>query len=83
MKTTLNLDDRLLERAKQVAAQENSTLTALVEDALRARLTKKPRAHSAFRLQLPTVRGASPPDVNVADRASLLDYLDERASVRR
>ena len=83
MKTTLNLDDRLLERAKQVAARENSTLTALVEDALRARLTSKPRAQSSFRLQLPTVRGTAPPNVNVADRTNLIDYMNDRTPARR
>ena len=83
MKTTLNLDDRLLERAKQVAARENSTLTALVEDALRARLTGKPRTRSAFRLQLPTVRGTAPPNVNIADRANLIDYMNDGTPARR
>jgi hypothetical protein len=78
MKTTLNIDDRLLERAKQVAARENSTLTALVEDALRARLAKKPKGPNAFRVKLTTVMGTVPPRVDVADRSALLDYLDER-----
>ena len=35
MKTTLDLSDGVLERAKDLAARENRTLRAIVEDALR------------------------------------------------
>ena len=38
MKTTLNLDDELMRAAKRRAIQEETTLTALVESALRLRL---------------------------------------------
>jgi hypothetical protein len=48
MKTTLNLDDKLLAEAKAQAARERTTLTRLIEEGLKARLhTKaaiKPRA---------------------------------------
>lgn len=77
MKTTLNLDDRVLERAKRLAVSEGLTLTALVEDALRARMAPRPRAPHRFRLELPTVKGTALPEVDVADRSALLDYLDE------
>lgn len=78
MKTTLNLDDRLLERAKRSAAREDKTLTAFVEEALRARLAERPAARGEFRLVLPTVRGVCPPAVDIADRNALLDFLDEQ-----
>ncbi len=42
MKTTLNLDDDLLRRAKSSALAAGKTLTAFVEDALRAQLTPRP-----------------------------------------
>lgn len=38
MKTTLDLDDELLVRAKALAAREGRSLTALIEDGLRLRL---------------------------------------------
>lgn len=38
MKTTLNLDDALIRQAKAVAARENTTLTRLIEEGLKARL---------------------------------------------
>jgi hypothetical protein len=77
VKTTLNLDDRVLERAKRLAAREGITLTALVEDALRARVAPRPSRREAFRLELPTVRGDAPPTVDIADRNALFDLLDE------
>lgn len=77
MKTTLNIDDRLLERAKALAAREGTTLTAVVEDALRARLAPKPKAARDFCLVLPTVKGTALPRVDVADRDALLDALEE------
>ena len=41
MKTTLDIDDHLLERAKRQAAAQGTTLRALVEEALRARLAPR------------------------------------------
>lgn len=39
MRTTLNLNDDLVQRAKQRAAAEDRTLTSVIEDALRRLLT--------------------------------------------
>jgi hypothetical protein len=77
MKTTLNLDDRVLRRAKKLAAAEGITLTALVEDALRARTAPRPSGPERFRLVLPTVRGDAPPRIDIADREALFDVFDE------
>ncbi len=41
MKTTLDIDDQLLARAKAVAAREKSTLTALIEEGLRLRMRRR------------------------------------------
>jgi hypothetical protein len=77
MKTTLELDDHLLERAKRLAAKEGTTLRAVVEDALRARLAARPSRGQPYRFAPPVVRGTKPPRVDVADRDTLYDYLDE------
>ena len=77
MKTTIELDDRLLERAKRLAANEGTTLRAVVEDALQARLAPRPRAPDRFRFAPPTVRGTAPPAVDITDRSSLYDLFDE------
>lgn len=41
MKTTLDLDDDLLVRAKALAAREGRSLTSLIEDGLRLRLRSR------------------------------------------
>jgi len=78
MKTTLDIDDRLLARAKRHASAQGTTLRAVVEDALRARLAARPEATQRYRFSPPTVRGTRPPTVDVADRNALYDLLDER-----
>ena len=78
MKTTLDIDDRLLERAKRLASAQGTTLRAVVEDALRARLAPRPEGKPRYRFSPPTVRGSRPPAVDVADRNALYDLFDER-----
>lgn len=78
MKTTLNLDDELLRRAKRRAQDRGSTLTAVVEDGLRAVLAAGPAP--AYELQLPVVSGDAPPVVDPADRDALYAVLDHPAS---
>jgi hypothetical protein len=41
MRTTLDLDDRLLQQAERRALEQGETLTRFIEDALRARLTPR------------------------------------------
>ena len=44
MKTTLDIDDRLLADAKALAAQQRSSLTRLIEEGLRMRLRSAGRS---------------------------------------
>lgn len=76
MKTTINLNDQLLRRAKQRASRRGTTLTRFIEDALRAKLMDGDRDAGAFKLQLKTVRGHAPPNVDISDREALYDVLD-------
>lgn len=76
MKTTLDIDDELLEKAKRTAAASGMTLKSFVEEALRAKLLPPARARKHFRLKLPTVRGEAPPAVEVMDRRGLHDAMD-------
>lgn len=50
MKTTIEIADDLLARARRVAARERKTLRQLVEEALRQRLAR-PKVAPAFRLK--------------------------------
>lgn len=75
MKTTLNLNDQVLQQAKGRAAQDGVTLTKFVEDALRAKLMSKATG-PRFKLQLKTVTGSRPPNVDISDREALYDVMD-------
>ena len=75
MRTTLDLDDDLLRRAKQLAAAEGVSLRSYVEDALRVRILPRPRSAGAFRLKVPVIEGKSSPAVDIADRDALYDLM--------
>ncbi|HEU0304940.1 MAG TPA: CopG family transcriptional regulator [Gaiellaceae bacterium] len=78
MRTTIRLDDDLLARAKRTAAERGTTLTALIEDALRRALAQGPASHPD-RPPLPTFRGDGlQPGVDLDDTAALLDVMDGR-----
>ncbi len=47
MKTTIELPDDILDRAKAVARRENSTLRALIEEGLRLALRARSRKRAA------------------------------------
>ena len=77
MKTTLNLDDDLMRALKQRAAETGRTMTSLVEEAIREILA----GHSAPRTEefrWVTVRGRIQPGIDVADRDSLIDAMEDR-----
>ena len=78
MRTTIRLDDELLRQAKHAALERGTTLTALIEDALRRALA--PGAAAAHDdVELPTFRGDGlQPGVDLDDTASLLDLMDGR-----
>jgi hypothetical protein len=77
MRTTLILDDQLLRQAKAHAAETGSSLTRLVQDALREKLHRPQVAH-APPLRLRTFRGKGVrPGVNLDSHAELLDRMEQ------
>lgn len=72
MKTTLNIDDRILKEAKKLAAERGVTLTSIVEDGLRAVLNPP----TEYRFEFPTVPGKLPPDLDITSREAMYDWFD-------
>lgn len=76
MRTTIRLDDHLLRAAKQHAAERGTTLTAVIEDALRELLARRePIDRTPFRL-VAFGKGGLRPGVDLDDSASLLDLME-------
>jgi hypothetical protein len=75
MKTTLNIDRGVMARLKQEAARRGTTMSELVETALRRLLSSRTR--SVDLAPLPTFRGGAEL-VDVADRDALYDAMDGR-----
>jgi len=76
MKTTVDLPDELLIRAKQRAAELRRPLRALLVEGLRAQLAPRPaRRARRRRIRWVTVDGGLPPKLDVADRARMHEWL--------
>jgi hypothetical protein len=79
MRTTIDIDDRLLAAARRRAAENGMTLTAFVEHALAACLARRPAAAKAYRLAWKTTRGRTLPGVDLTDRDRLFEQMEGRA----
>ena len=76
MRTVITLDDELHRRAKAYAARHGTTLTALVAEALRARLAQKPAARRGP-VVLPTFGGDGlAPGLSLDDMQTVHDAMD-------
>lgn len=78
MRTTVDLPDELLREARRRAADEGTTLTALLADGLRLRLAGNSTARRRRRrLPVSEVGGGLQPWIDPASNASLLDAADD------
>jgi hypothetical protein len=79
MRTTVRLDEELFHEVKRVAAEERTTLTALLEQALRELLARRRERSLRPRVPLPTYTGLGlQPGVALGDTAALLHLMDRR-----
>jgi hypothetical protein len=77
MRTTIRLPDDLLAEAKKLAADTRRSLTAVIEDALRAALAARRAGRRRKPVRLTTFRGSGlQPGVDLDDTASLLDRME-------
>jgi hypothetical protein len=86
VRTTLDINDDLLSRAKAEAARQRTTLTRLIEEGLRLRLESgaaelEPRP--PFRLRVFEGGSSMRPDIDPTSNASLLAAADEEYDLRQ
>jgi len=79
MRTTLNMNDDLMARVKKIAAQSGKTITEVIEDALRERLSGAKVEAEPFKLAWVTVSGKLQPGVDLDDRDALLELMEGRS----
>lgn len=73
-RTTINLPEDLLRQIKKLAAESRTTVTAVIEDALRAALARRRRTPRPERVELTTFGTAGlQAGVDLDDSAVLLD----------
>ncbi len=78
MKTTLDIDDALLARAKAASARERRSLTALIEEGLRLRLRKRGAARGAQEVKIPVFhgKGGLRPGIDPLSNRSILESIE-------
>jgi hypothetical protein len=78
MRTTVNIDDHLLMKAKKIAVSSNSTLSSLVETALKEMLNRRSPTPKKKKIKLVTYRGRGlRHGVDLDDSAALLDLMEK------
>ncbi len=75
MRTTFDLNDDVFRRLKRRAADDNTTLRAVVEAALRAYLSDK-KPGRMLQKKLRSAKGKLQPGIDLDDRAALHDIMD-------
>ena len=77
MRTTINLDEALIERAKTIAAQTGKSFSDVIEDAVRESMARRDQAAGRRNRPLPVHRGGRLlPGVDLDDNAGLLDIME-------
>ena len=74
MRTTLDIEDALLRKLKEIAAREGQTLQRVANDLLRQGLSRT-HQRGTYRLDLKGWEAEQQPGVDILDRDKLLDLL--------
>lgn len=78
MRTTVDLNDELLIKARRLAAQRSTTLTAVIEESLAAALARTEGTGEPFRLLWQPHRGRYIGGVDLADRDALYETMERQ-----
>ena len=76
MRTTLDMEEALLRKAKKRAAEQGSTLTRLLEEALREYLGPRPSASRGYKLKILTRKSGVRSGVDLSDRDALYSRME-------
>lgn len=80
MRTTVDLDERLLTQVKTVAARSGRTMSAVIEDAVRVSVARQVDVDRRPPPALPTISGGGlQPGVDLDDNSALLDLMEGRS----
>ena len=79
MKTTLDIDDRLLAEAKALAAREQTSLTRLIEEGLSLRMRPLVSRAKKVKIDLPVSRagGGLYAHIDYNSNRSMFDAIEE------
>ena len=84
MRTTVNIHDRLLQQAKELAARTGRPLGEVVDDALRLLLSTIDESTRRGPVELPTYGGSGlQPGVDLEDKEALTALLDAEHPYQR
>jgi hypothetical protein len=80
MRTTVRLEDALINQAKREAERRGETLTALIEQGLRLVLaqSRTRRRREPVKLTISEAGGGVLPGIDLNDSAALLDIMEGR-----
>jgi hypothetical protein len=80
MRTTISIEDSLLQKAKKISHERRCSLRQVIEDALRAAFAKDRKANrSNSQRPLKTFKGSGiQPGIDLSSSPALLDAMDSR-----
>jgi hypothetical protein len=78
MRTTVRLEEGLLDQAKREATRRGETLTALIEEGLRLVMIQGQKKQCVQRVKFPVsnTRGGAHPGIDLNNNVQLLDIMD-------
>lgn len=79
MRTTVHLEDELMKRVQQIAAESGRSTTEVIEDILRREVAGEGADRKPYRLKWTTVSGRLQPGVDLADRDALIERMEGRS----
>ena len=75
MKTTVELPDALFTALKKRAAEERTTIRAILERALLREMARPQTARGRARIRWVTVKGGLPEGLDISDRAAMHEWI--------